>query len=218
MFRSVPSLLLSLATGALALGCGGQVLFDEDAVDGSGGGRGDPPIGEGVGGDACGGDFCGEGGGGPVPVPPFDGIAETWPVVEAWGYAPAPRDTLLLALSSQSLTCGVDPITTLPACEERLAWLATIPLPRELQNEGALVELDELLGTGPGAFYSESQQGSDGTCSGGGGTLTGTLEVLAVADDSLTIRLSSTSAFTAPLDGEWRLSRCPGGDDPAPGP
>jgi hypothetical protein len=199
-------------------GCGGSVLFTDDRGEGSGGSAGD------AGGAPCG-DFVPcepepgpEPGPGPEPEPadPTTGIAEPWSVAESWGYAPAPPNTLLLALSSEGPTCGIDPASELPGCSERLTWIATIPLPGELQRTGAVIALEDLLSVGPGPFVSESQGSPDGTCSGGGGTLSGTLEVLAIDGASVTIRLSDTFAFSAPLDGEWTLERCPSGDDPAP--
>jgi hypothetical protein len=198
-----------------ALGCGGSVLVTEDGSGGSGGSSG------GAGGASCG-DFvpCEPEPGpepGPEPTEPSGGIAESWAAAESWGYASAPPDTLLLALSSEGPTCGIDPASELPGCADRLAWIATIPLAASLQQAGAVALLDDLLALGPGPFFSESQGSPDGTCSGGGGTLSGTLEVLSIDGASVTIRLSDTFGPSASLDGEWTLERCPVGEEPLPG-
>jgi hypothetical protein len=58
--------------------------------------------------------------------------------------------------------------------------------------------------------------GDDGFCSGGGGTLTGTLEVVSIDATGVFVRISQSIELLAQIDGEWRLERCPAGDDPAP--
>jgi hypothetical protein len=193
------------------VGCGGKVVYEDP---GSGGG------GNGAGGDdtLCD-DFsdCGEGDDdGEPPVVGASGIAESWTVAESWGYAPAPSDTLLLAISSEGAVCGFDPIASLPNCEKPLVWHASIPLPAELQFAGAFVDFEQLLGVGPGPFFGVSQVGDDGFCSGGGGTVTGTLEVVSIDATSVAVRIVQDVQLLPEIDGEWRLERCPAGDDPAP--
>jgi hypothetical protein len=201
-----PSLLAIVVAVA---GCSGRVVF-EDPATGGGGAGGDDTLCE---------DFgeCNEGGrGGSPPVVGASGIAEAWPVAESWGYAEAPSDTLLLAISSEGPVCGSDPVASLPNCEKPLVWHASIPLPAELQFAGAAVDFEQLLGVGPGPFFGVSQVGDDGFCSGGGGTVTGTLEVIAIDATSVAVRIVQDVQILPEIDGEWRLERCPTGDAPSP--
>jgi hypothetical protein len=141
-----------------------------------------------------------------------EGVAAPW---ESLGgeVAPAPAGTLLLSFANVPITCA-DPLNV-PSCELEYHWEAQIPLPTALQYPGAVVDLDELLDVGFGPSFSDSQGDGNGLCSGGGGTLSGTLEVLAIDGASVTIRLSDSFGPTVSIDGERTLLRCGGGMLPA---
>jgi hypothetical protein len=166
--------------------------------------------------DCCEGADCSQGAGGTGGAGggvSSDGVAAPW---ESLGgeVAPAPAGTLLLAFASVPMACA-DPLADAPACEPELHWDAKIPLPAALQYPGAVVELDELIDVGFGPFFSESQGEGGGLCSGGGGSLSGLLEVLAIDGANVTIRLSDTFGPTVSLDGERTLLRCGGSVQPA---
>lgn len=160
------------------------------------------------GGNTVGGGGAGAGGaGGTGGVGGTDGTA----IAVAWenlgdDVAPAPDGTLLLTFSSEPLSCG-NPHAELPHCEVPITWRADIPLPVESQFVGAVVDL-ESLDVGYGSFFSVSLDEGDGLCSGGGGTLQGTLEVLAMDASSITVNLSGTDAFEVSLDGPRTFARC----------
>ncbi len=154
----------------------------------------------------------GEGQGGVGGAVSDSGIAIPWD--ELPNVASAPAGTLLLAFGSEPEACA-DPLGDLPSCEPTLTWRAEIPLPAELQVSGASVDLAALQGVGYGPFFSESQSEGGDVCSGGGGTLDGHLEVLAIDGQNVTIRLTNSNVLEAPIDGQRTLLRC-GGDDPPP--
>lgn len=121
---------------------------------------------------------------------------------------PAPEGTILIAFGSEPRSCGnVDP--DLPHCQVALTWAAEIPLPVELQVAGAVVDLESLIDVGYGPFFTESVGEGEGECSGGGGTLSGTLEVLDINDDTITIRITDALVFDADANGERTIPRCP---------
>jgi hypothetical protein len=168
--------------------------------------------------DCCAGADCnqgagGTGAGGAGGGVSAEGVAAPWETLGG-DVAPAPPGTLLLSFASVPVAC-VDPLADAPICEPALHWDARIPLPAALQYPGAVVELDELLDVGFGPYFSESQGEGGGLCSGGAGSLSGTLEVLAVDAATVTIRLSDVFGPTVALDGERTLLRCGGGEIPA---
>jgi hypothetical protein len=138
-----------------------------------------------------------------------EGVAVRWDALGG-GVVSAPADTLLLAFGSEAASCA-DPLASAPTCGPALAWKAEIPLPAELQYAGAVVDLESLIDVGFGPFYSGSQGEADGACSGGGGTLLGTLEVLAIDASSVTVRISDAFGFGDEVDGTRTLLRCDGG-------
>lgn len=176
-------------------GGGGDCTSDNNCAEG-GAGQGGGSIGQG-------------GVGGAVSD---SGVAVPWE--DLANVAPAPAGTLLLAFGSGPEACA-DPLGDIASCTPELTWRAEIPLPAELQYVGASVDLAELQGVGYGPFFSESQSEGGNVCSGGGGTLDGHLEVLAIDGQNITIRLTDTLIPEAPIDGERTLLRC-GGDDPPP--
>ncbi|NUP04697.1 MAG: hypothetical protein HOW73_01410 [Polyangiaceae bacterium] len=141
------------------------------------------------------------------PVPGTDGIAVPYEQLGS-EVVPAPAGTLLLSFGSEAAVCA-DPLADLPSCQPELIWRAEIPLPAELQAAGSVVDLEDLLEVGFGPFSSESIGEGDGLCSGGGGTLTGTLEVLAVDDATITIQLAGAIGLDADPNGVHVLARCP---------
>ena len=213
LFSRAPIAPSLVALTLAVVGCGGKVVYEDPGAGGGGAGGADTLCEEF---DDCSSAGGADGAGGGPPLVGASGIAESWPVAESWGYAPAPSDTLLLAISSEGAVCGSDPVASLPNCEKPLVWHAAIPLPAELQFVGAVADFEQLLGVGPGPFFGVSQVGDDGFCSGGGGTITGTLEVVSIDATSVAVQIRQDVELLPELSGEWRLERCPGGDDPAP--
>lgn len=197
---SLHSFASTLALSALAwsaLGCGSTVI--------GGGGEGGGDIEPGCRVD----DRCAE-----PPGVSDEGVAV--PYEELSGVVPAPDGTLLLAFGSEAASCA-DPLASAPSCGPTLAWKAEIPLPADLQYAGAVVDLESLIDVGFGPFYSGSQGEGDGACSGGGGTLFGTLEVLAIDASSITVRITDAFGFGDEVDGTRTLLRCDGGTEPVVG-
>lgn len=188
---SVASLLTLGALAWSGLGCGSTVI--------GGGGEGGGDIEPGCRVD----DRCAE-----PPGVSDEGVAV--PYEQLSGVVPAPDDTLLLAFGSEAASCA-DPLASAPSCGPTLAWKAEIPLPADLQYAGAVVDLESLIDVGFGPFYSGSQGEGDGACSGGGGTLFGTLEVLAIDASSITVRITDAFGFGDEVDGTRTLLRCDGG-------
>ncbi len=202
---SLHSFASTLALSALAwsaLGCGSTVI--------GGGGEGGGDIEPGCRVD----DRCAE-----PPGVSDEGVAVRWDALGG-AVAEAPADTLLLAFGSEAASCA-DPLASAPSCGPTLAWKAEIPLPADLQYAGAVVDLESLIDVGFGPFYSGSQGEGDGACSGGGGTLFGTLEVLAIDSSSITVRITDAFGFGDEVDGTRTLLRCDGGTiepEPVVGP
>jgi hypothetical protein len=191
---ALSSLASLLSLGALAwsaLGCGSTVI-------GGGEGGGDLEPGCRVE------DGCTQ-----PPGVSDEGVAVRWDALGG-GVVAAPADTLLLAFGSEAAACA-DPLASSSICGPTLSWKAEIPLPAELQYAGAVVDLESLIDVGFGPFYSGSQGEPDGACSGGGGTLFGTLEVLAIDASSVTVRITDAFGFGDEVDGTRTLLRCDGG-------
>jgi hypothetical protein len=191
------SSLLLVAASLLSVACNASVISGNTGGGNTGGGN---TGGSNTGGGNTGGGNTGGGAG------YAEGIAVAWSALGP-DAVPAPADTLLLSFSSEPSVCS-DPFGTLPYCEVELAWQVSIPLPAEYQFAGAVVPLTELQQVGMGPFFSETEGVGDAECSGGGGTLEGTLEVLEVGETTLRIRLSDASTFAADVDGERTLTRC----------
>lgn len=188
------SSVLLVTASLLSVACNASVISGNTGGGNTGGGN--------TGGSNTGGGNTGGGG--------ASGYAEG--IAVAWGdlgpdVVPAPADTLLLSFSSEPSVCS-DPFGTLPYCEVELAWQVSIPLPAEYQVAGAVVPLAALQQVGMGPFFSETQGIGDAECSGGGGSLEGTLEVLEVTETTIRIRLTDASTFEAEVDGERTLTRC----------
>lgn len=199
---SLHSFASTLALSALAwsaLGCGSTVI--------GGGGEGGGDIEPGCRVD----DRCAE-----PPGVSDEGVAVRWDALGG-AVAEAPADTLLLAFGSERALCA-DPLANPEGCQPEFTWKAEIPLPAEFQYAGAVVDLESLLEVGYGPFYTGSQGEAGGACSGGGGTLYGTLEVLAIDATSITVRLSDTHGFADEVDGTRTLLRCDGGTEPVVAP
>lgn len=148
---------------------------------------------------------AGQGGAGAGGGISASGIAVPWQDLNG-EVLDAPDGTLLLVFGSEPAACA-DPLAEQGSCDPELVWRAEIPLPVELQFAGAAVELSALETVGYGPFFTESQ-GDGELCSGGGGTLDGLLEVLAIDGANVTIRVSGTVIPEAPVDGERTLLRC----------
>lgn len=163
--------------------------------------------GAGAGGSSTGGSNP-TGGSGGVGGTTGDALALDW--AELGGQvAPAPDGTILLTFSSEPLVC-VDPLADLPHCEVPVTWRADIPLPVEYQYAGAVIDLESLIEVGYGPFFSVSMDEGEGLCSGGGGTLGGVLEVLAIDGSSITATLTQTDVSEVSLDGQRTFQRCNG--------
>lgn len=190
---ALSSFASTLALSALAwsaLGCGSTVI--------GGGGEG--------GGDLEPGCRVDEG----CAEPPGSDEGVAVPYEELSDVVSAPAGTLLLAFGSERALCA-DPLALPEGCQPELSWKAKIPLPAELQYVGAVVELDSLIGVGFGPTYTGTQGEPGGACSGGGGTLYGTLEVLAIDASSITVRISDSYSIGQEVDGTRTLLRCDGG-------
>lgn len=81
-------------------------------------------------------------------------------------------------------------------------WSASFSLPPDMQGPG-VYDLGAVSGgmsvtTGPGP-----------RCGGGGGTLSGTLEIVSIDDSQVVGRFGNTDAFDFDANGAWTAERCP---------
>lgn len=133
-----------------------------------------------------------------------------WPDVQAAGSSSSSGeaidpDTLYIFLSSQQLTCA-DPLASLDCGQQ---WDVTIAVPPALQQVGSLSldnpDLISVFGaTGPGAGDLDS----GGCYFGGGSYMDGTLEIVSIGADSVTIQLSNTMDFEFDADGAYEVPLC----------
>lgn len=99
---------------------------------------------------------------------------------------------------------------TEPTCEDPYAfsceadsWGASFIIPPEFQAPGAYLIGDEVEG-----FYGLTST-ENGECNGGGGGgFDGVLEIVSIAEDSISIRVCGTNAPEAPVDGAFEAVRC----------
>ncbi|MFO0549001.1 MAG: hypothetical protein U0271_11480 [Polyangiaceae bacterium] len=140
-----------------------------------------------------------------------DGLAVPWPALGD-AVAPAPDGTLLLVYGAEEPTCA-DPLED-HSCEVPFTWRVLIGLPSEYQVVGARVDLEDIdtyfMPLITESFVESPQDVNNGECSGGGGTLTGSLEVLAIDDATITVHVEGFTFDRADPSGDWVLARCPG--------
>jgi len=118
---------------------------------------------------------------------------------------PNPSDTLYIKLSDQQFTCA-DPNAILECGPH---WEFTIIIAPEFQFPG----LYNLAGNGPFATVSETSEGMNNDCAGGGGAgFGGTFELINITDVTVEGRLCGVDGlftFTDPdLNGSFVAERC----------
>lgn len=170
---------LAITTGALVAGCDDQCI-------------GDKCCGE----ECCDNDDC-------LP-PTVHGAATPWESLDGQ-FGAAPPGTLLLRLTSGESTCSDEPWVSWISCTVDDEWEALIPLPPALQLAGASVDLADLADLREASLALATNQ--DG-CSIDTQALSGTLEVVSIDENNVTVRLSNTSPTAEGLDAEFSIPRC----------
>ncbi len=127
--------------------------------------------------DCCVGDECNP--------QPSHGVAIQWESLASEN-GPAASGTLLLKLTSGDGVCA-DPWLSELTCEEG-AWEAEIPLPPSAQFVGATISLADLGDLGGATFRRPTS--ADADCSIESGVLGGTLEVVAINETSVQVRVT----------------------------
>jgi len=139
-------------------------------------------------------------------VPAFTrGAAVPWESFDG-ELGPAPSGTLLLKISSSQGSCGEPWVTELACGGNEAAWEVDVPLPPALQYIGAVVDLADLADVKSPSLRQAVTEGDN--CSIEESPLTGSLEVIAMNEISVTVRFSDTAPAVADLEAELTVPRC----------
>lgn len=135
--------------------------------------------------------------------PAAQGVAIPWESFEGQR-GPAPSGTLVVKLTSGEGFCAEPWISEL-GCDG--SWEVDVPLPPALQFQGAKVSLEDLEGLG-GATFRRNDPAEGDVCEVGEGTFSGELEVLAIDESSLIVRVTTTEPALADLADDYVIPRC----------
>lgn len=156
--------------------------------------------------DCCdGGDCCFDG----ECEPLAQGAAIAWESLAA-EKGPAPSGTLFLKLTSGTGMCSAPWVSDL-ACEDG-AWEADIPLPTSAQYVGAKVALADLEALGGAVVRTPSS--AEPSCSFESQPLEGTLEVVAINENRVEVRVSGADPAIPDLASGVSATRCQNPDLP----
>ena len=179
--KTVGALLLLVTSSALIVGCSTVVCTDDN--------------------DCCEEANCCEGEACNPPV--SHGVAIPWESFDG-DRAPAPSGTLALKLTSGEGFCA-EPWVGQLSCDG--SWDADIPLPPSLQFAGAKASLADLADLG-GATFRRADAAEGDSCQMGEGSFTGNLEVVAINEFNVTVRVTTDEPALADLEAEYTVPRC----------